>query len=97
MKDVERIKNLRYTRWYTCGGSMSSLLKLKDEDLVRIENVKSKLKLDTKVSVLRYALELVEKEIDRSEKIKKWERVAKRASKNSMRVNKEFYEGRLDD
>lgn len=76
---------------------MSSLLKLKDEDVLRIEKAKSKLNLDSKVGVLRYALELLEKEIERKEKVKKWQEVAKKASKNSMKVNKEFFEALQDE
>lgn len=97
MSDVENRLNVWYTLRYTFGGNMSSLLKLKDEDLLRIESAKSKLNLDSKVGVVRYALELLEKEIDREEKIKKWQIAAKKAAKSSIRVNKEFFEARQDD
>ncbi len=97
MSFIDRRLTLWYTCRYTFGGAMSSLLKLKDEDVLRIEKAKSKLNLDSKVGVLRYALELLEKEIERKEKVKKWQEVAKKASKNSMKVNKEFFEALQDE
>lgn len=56
---------LWYTNKYTLEGFMSLLLKLKEDDLKRLEKIKKGLKLKSKISVLRYAFELVEKEIER--------------------------------
>lgn len=65
-------------------------LMLQEKDNERIEHLKKDLGIDKKIDVLRAGLTLLEKDVERMKKIKRWKQAAKRVAENSNRVNKEF-------
>jgi hypothetical protein len=69
---------------------MGKPLMIQPEDDSRIENLKEKTGAKSKVDVVRAALTLLEEDVKRSERIKRWERAAKAVSKSGLDVLKEF-------
>jgi Arc/MetJ-type ribon-helix-helix transcriptional regulator len=69
---------------------MGKPLMIQPEDDSRIENLKEKTGAKSKVDVVRAALTLLEEDVKRSERIKRWERAAKAVGKSGLDVLKEF-------
>lgn len=69
---------------------MGKPLMIQIEDDKKIEKLKEKMGAKTKIEVVRTALKLLEEDIARAERIKRWERAVKIAGNSSMEVLKEF-------
>ena len=63
---------------------------IQPEDNTRIEILKEKTGARSKVDVIRTALSLLEAEIKRAERVKRWERAAKIVGKSGLDLLKEF-------
>ena len=69
---------------------MGKPLMIQPEDDNRIESLKEKTGARSKVDVVRAALTLLEEDVKRSERVKRWERAAKVVGKSGLDVLKEF-------
>jgi hypothetical protein len=69
---------------------MGKPLMILEEDDRRIEKLKKKLGIRSKVDVLRAGIELLEREAERKEKIRRWKRAAALVSRTSREVNQAF-------
>ena len=69
---------------------MGKPLMIQPEDDTRIEILKEKTGAKSKVDVVRTALSLLEADIKRAERVKRWERAAKIVGKSGLDVLKEF-------
>ncbi len=69
---------------------MGRPLMIQEADDRRLEDLKKEMGAKTKVQVLRDALEVLEKNIEREKRVKRWKRAAVLVSKESAKVNKEF-------
>jgi hypothetical protein len=69
---------------------MGKPLMILEEDDLRIERLKKKLGIRSKVDVLRAGIELLEKEAERREKIRRWKHAAALVSRTSREVNQAF-------
>ena len=69
---------------------MGKPLMIQPEDDNRIESLKEKTVARSKVDVVRAALTLLEEDVKRSERVKRWERAAKVVGKSGLDVLKEF-------
>ena len=63
---------------------------IQEEDDRRIENLKRHLGIQSKVDVLRAGMDLLEKEVERTERVRNWKRVAALVAKTSRQVNAQF-------
>jgi hypothetical protein len=69
---------------------MGKPLMIQQEDDNRIEILKEKTGAKSKVDVVRTALSLLEADVKRTEKIKRWEKAAKMVGKSGLDILKEF-------
>ena len=69
---------------------MGKPLMIQEEDERRIENLKRRLGIHHKVDVLRAGIDLLEKEAERRERIRRWKRVVGLVAPTSREVNVEF-------
>lgn len=69
---------------------MGRPLMIQEEDDRRIENLKRHLGIQSKVDVLRAGMDLLEKEVERTERVRNWKRVAALVAKTSRQVNAQF-------
>jgi hypothetical protein len=69
---------------------MGKPLMLQEADNQRIEALKKRLQARTKIEVVRTALDLLERDADRADRIKRWQRTAKLAAPESRAVLDEF-------
>jgi hypothetical protein len=69
---------------------MGKPLMIQEEDERRIERLKRRLGIERKVDVLRAGIDLLEKEADRRERIRRWKRAAALVAASSRQVNAEF-------
>jgi len=69
---------------------MGRPLMIQEEDERRIEALKKKLGIQYKVDVLRAGIDLLEKEAERRNRVKRWKKAAALVSKTSHEVNSEF-------
>lgn len=69
---------------------MGKPLMIQEEDERRIENLKRRLGIQRKVDVLRAGIDLLEKEAERRERIRRWKKAAALVAKTSHEVNAEF-------
>ena len=69
---------------------MGKLLMIQEEDERRIEHLKRRLGIRHKVDVLRAGIDLLEKEAERGERVRRWKRSAALVAKTSREVNAEF-------
>lgn len=69
---------------------MSALLKLKDEDLERLEYLQDAMKEKSKIDVLRKSLALLEEKVEKEKRVLQWRKAAKLVSKTSKEVNLDF-------
>ena len=72
---------------------MGKPLMIQEEDDKAIESLKERTGARTKVDVVRAGLRLLEKETERHERIKLWQKTAALVSKSSAEVNKSFQRG----
>lgn len=69
---------------------MGKPLTIQEEDDRQIEALKKKTGAHTKIAVLRMALALLEKEVERQSREKRWRKAAKIVADESDEVNAEF-------
>ncbi len=69
---------------------MGKPLMLQKEDDRRIETLRKRLGIPTKVGVVRAGLRLLEDEATRRERIRRWRRAARLVAISSRAVNREF-------
>jgi hypothetical protein len=81
----DRVYFLRYLEIY-----MGKPLMIQEEDERRIETLKRKLGIQRKVDVLRAGMDLLEKEAERRERVRRWKKAAALVAKTSCEVNAEF-------
>ena len=69
---------------------MGRPLMLQDHDAQRIEALKRRLRARTKIEVVRTALELLERDADRAERVQRWRRAARIAVRESRAALRDF-------
>jgi Arc/MetJ-type ribon-helix-helix transcriptional regulator len=69
---------------------MGKPLMIQPEDDSRIETLKEKTGAKSKVDVVRAALTLLEADIKRSDRVRRWQRAAKIVGNSGLDVLKEF-------
>ncbi len=69
---------------------MGKPLMIQEEDDRRIESLKRRLGIQRKVDVLRAGIDLLEREAERRERIRRWKRAATVVAPTSREVNAEF-------
>jgi hypothetical protein len=69
---------------------MGKPLMIQEEDERRIESLKRRLGIQSKVGVLRAGIDLLEREAERRERIRRWKRAAALVAPTSREVNAEF-------
>ena len=69
---------------------MGKPLTIQDEDDRRIERLKGRLGVPTKIAVVRAGLDLLERETERRARVERWRRAARAAAATSREVNAEF-------
>jgi hypothetical protein len=79
---------------------MGKPLMLQEADAERIETLKKRLGARTKIDVVRSALDLLEQDAEKTERVVRWRKAAKLVAAESRRVSREFQRhrrlGRLD-
>ena len=69
---------------------MGRPLMIQEEDERRIERLKRRLRIERKVDVLRAGIDLLEREAERRERVRRWKRAAALSASTSQEVNAEF-------
>lgn len=69
---------------------MGKPLMLRAEDDARIEMLKKRTGARTKIDVVRSALDLLQDEVDRAERVARWQRAVKHVRAESRKVGREF-------
>ncbi len=69
---------------------MGKPLMIQDEDDERIERLKARLGVRTKIDIVRAGLDLLEHRADRQARIARWRRAVRLAAPTSRTVNAEF-------
>jgi len=69
---------------------MGKLLMLQNGDAERIDSLKKRLGARTKIDVVRSALDLLERDAERSERVARWRRAAKVVAPESRAVLRQF-------
>lgn len=69
---------------------MGKLLMIQEQDDKRIERLKKRIGARTKIEVLRSALNLLERDVSKAERIVQWKKAAAHVAKNSKEVLREF-------
>jgi hypothetical protein len=69
---------------------MGKPLMIQADDDRRIEQLKARLDIGTKIDVVRAGLALLEEDARRRERLERWRRAAARVGAGSARVNAEF-------
>ena len=79
---------------------MGRLLMLQEADAERIETLKKRLGARTKIDVVRSALDLLERDAEKAERVVRWRKAARMVAAESRKVTGEFRRysrlGRLD-
>lgn len=79
---------------------MGKLLMLQEADAERIETLKKRLGARTKIDVVRSALDLLERDAEKADRVMRWRRSVKMVAAESRKVSREFQRhsrlGRLD-
>ena len=65
-------------------------LMLQEADARRIEMLKKRLGARTKVDVVRTALDMLERDAERTDRVRRWERAVRLAKSESRRAAKDF-------
>jgi hypothetical protein len=63
---------------------------LQEADAERIESLKKRLQARTKIEVVRSALDLLERDAERAERVAKWRRAVRVAAPESRAVLRDF-------
>lgn len=63
---------------------------IREDDDKRIENLRKKLGIPTKVRVVREALNLLERGAERAQRIQRWKKATKLVSESSREVLRDF-------
>jgi hypothetical protein len=69
---------------------MGKPLMLQEADAERIETLKKRLGARTKIDVVRSALDLLERDAERRERVARWRRAASMVVAESRKVSREF-------
>jgi hypothetical protein len=69
---------------------MGKPLMLQDADDARIVLLKKRLRARTKIEVVRSALDLLERDAERAERVAKWRRAARRVARESRAALRDF-------
>lgn len=69
---------------------MGKPLMIQEDDDRRIERLKRRLGIETKIDVVRAGMDLLEHEASRRDRLERWKRAAARVVSESGRVNAEF-------
>ncbi len=69
---------------------MGKPLMLQEADDARIESLKKRLKASTKIAVVRSALDLLERDAERAERVAKWRKAAGVVARESRASLKAF-------
>ena len=69
---------------------MGKPLMLQEADAERIETLKKRLGARTKIDVVRSALDLLEQDAEKTERVVRWRKAAKLVAAESRRVSREF-------
>ena len=69
---------------------MGKPLMIQEDDDRRIERLKRRLGIETKIDVVRAGMALLEQDALRRERLEQWKRAAARVASDSARVNAEF-------
>lgn len=69
---------------------MGKLLMLQEADAERIETLKKRLGARTKIEVVRSALDLLERNAERTERVVRWRKAARMVAPESRKVSREF-------
>ncbi len=69
---------------------MGKPLMLQERDAERIESLKKRLGARTKIEVVRSALDLLERDAERAERVVRWRKAVKAAARESRAVLREF-------
>ena len=69
---------------------MGKPLMLQEADADRIETLKKRLGARTKIQVVRSALDLLERDAERAERVVRWRKAVKLVQPESRRVLREF-------
>jgi len=69
---------------------MGRPLMLQEADATRIETLKRRLGARTKIEVVRSALDLLERDADRVDRVARWRRAAQMVAPESRRVLRDF-------
>jgi hypothetical protein len=69
---------------------MGKPLMLQEHDAERIESLKERLGARTKIEVVRSALEPLERDAERAERVTRWRKAAKAAARESRAVLRDF-------
>ena len=69
---------------------MGKPLMLQEADADRIETLKKRLGARTKIQVVRSALDLLERDAERAERVVRWRKATKLVAQESRKVLREF-------
>ena len=69
---------------------MGKPLMLQEADADRIETLKKRLGARTKIQVVRSALDLLERDAERADRVARWRRAVKLVAPESQKVMREF-------
>jgi hypothetical protein len=69
---------------------MGKPLMLQDDDAARIEALKKRLGAPTKIDVVRSALDLLERDAERAERVARWRRAARLVAGESRAVGRQL-------
>jgi hypothetical protein len=69
---------------------MGKPLMLQEADDARIESLKKRLRARTKIAVVRSALDLLERDAERAERVTKWRRAAGLVARESRAAQRDF-------
>jgi len=69
---------------------MGRLLMLQEDDAERIESLKKRLGARTKIEVVRSALNLLERDAERTERVAKWRRAVGMVARESRAALRDF-------
>lgn len=69
---------------------MGKPLMLQEADAERIERLKKRLRAPTKIEIVRSALDLLERDADKADRVARWQRAVRRVGRGSRVVMREF-------
>ena len=70
--------------------TMGKPLMLRDEDDARIEMLKKRTRARTKIDVVRSALDLLQREVERTERVARWQKATRLVKSESRATLKDF-------